>query len=228
MPDGDLVKRLRKVVVDGFTRSLNAVRHEGKHVDPKKLLILLSVGRIEKQPFDEQTFEDVRTDMRIILREGAHGDGLPKEGDLVQAFEVRLLQSVLSACEDPDWYFGTWWAQGVWLGSPKRKLPRTPAVFDRKTKWRWAEPTEDLQGEWQKNYPSLREHAAIVQKQFLEEEAKGWMCRTTVRAAMIEYGEELEIAGTGAIAKKGKEGEVRVIFDGSHGCNVNPGIRVRD
>ena len=154
MPDGDLVKRLRKVVVDGFTKSLKLVRHEGKSVEPKKLLILLSVGRIDKQPFDEATLEEVRSDMRIILREGAHGDGLPEEGDLVQAFEVRLLQSVLSACEDPDWYFCSWWARGVWLGSPKRKLPRTPAVFDRKTKWRWAEPTEDLQGEWQKNYLS--------------------------------------------------------------------------
>ena len=49
-----------------------------------------------------------------------------------------------SACEDPDAYFCTWWAKWVWLGAPKRKLPRTPAVFDRKTKWRFAEPTDDL------------------------------------------------------------------------------------
>ena len=41
-------------------------------------------------------------------------------------------------------------------------------------------------------------------------------------------GDNLEIAATGAIAKNGKEGEVRVIFDGSHGCSLNPGIRVRD
>ena len=111
-------------------------------------------------------------------------------------------QSLLSAFEDPDAYFCTWWARGVWVGSPKRKLPRTPAVFDRKVKWRWAEPTDDMHGEWQCNYPSLREHAAIVQKQFEEEERKGWMCRTTLRDALLEYGEDLVIAATGAIAKK--------------------------
>ena len=54
------------------------------------------------------------------------------------------------------------------------------------------------------------------------------MCRTTVRDAMTEYGEDLLIAATGAIAKKGKDDEVRVIFDGSHGVDTNPGIRVRD
>ena len=36
------------------------------------------------------------------------------------------------------------------------------------------------------------------------------------------------IAATGAIAKKGKEGEVRVMYDGSNGITTNPGIRVRD
>ena len=47
-----------------------------------------------------------------------------------------------------------------------------PAVFDRKTKWKFAEATEPLHGEWQSNYPSLREHAAIVHKQLFQEEGR--------------------------------------------------------
>ena len=54
------------------------------------------------------------------------------------------------------------------------------------------------------------------------------MVQMTVRDALEEWGEDLVIAATGAIAKKGKEGEVRVIYDGSNGITTIPGIRVRD
>ena len=92
------------------------------------------------------------------------------------------------------------------MGRPGGNPHGPQLIFDRKVRWRWAESTEHLQGEWRCNYPSLCEHASIVQKQILEEgEAKGWMGWTTVREAMIEYGDNLEIAATGAIVKKGKE-----------------------
>ena len=61
-----------------------------------------------------------------------------------------------------------------------------------------------------------------------EEEKKNWMCRTTVREAILEYGDDLEIAATGAIAKKSTSGEVRVIFDGTNGVHINVQICVRD
>lgn len=93
----------------------------------------------------------------------------------MQPFEVRLIQGLLAAFGDPDHYFGEWWAQGVWLGSPSRKLPRTPAVFDRKTKWRFTETSEEGRGDWQPNYSSLQEHAELVHKQFEEEEKEGLM-----------------------------------------------------
>ena len=54
------------------------------------------------------------------------------------------------------------------------------------------------------------------------------MTRMSLREAMVEYGEDLTIAATGAIEKKGRTDEVRVIYDGSHGITLNPGIRVRD
>ena len=53
------------------------------------------------------------------------------------------------------------------------------------------------------------------------------MTRTTVRKAPEEYGDALNIASTGAIAKKGRTDEVRVIYDGSHGLDLNPNIKVR-
>ena len=77
---------------------------------------------------------------------------------------MRLIQELLKAFGDPDASFCEFWAKGVWLGSRTQKLPGTPAVFDRKVKWKFAEPSEPLSGEWQGNYPSVREHAATVNK----------------------------------------------------------------
>ena len=78
---------------------------------------------------------------------------------------------------DPDSYFCTWWSLGVWLGAPSRKLPRTPAVFDRKTKLRFPDLAEEERGDWQRNYSSITDHADLVLKQFKEEEAEYLMTR---------------------------------------------------
>merc|ERR1712127_1038781 len=97
---------------------------------------------------------------------------------------------------------GTWRAVGVWLGSPTRKLPRAPAIFDRKTRWRKIEPwrdffSDELHGGWQTNYPSLVEHARLVRTQFEGEEREQLMARTTIRKAMSKYGDALNIASAG-------------------------------
>ena len=103
-------------------------------------------------------------DLRLICKNAGHGDGLPQEGGIVQAYEVRLIQALLSACADPDWYFCDWWAKRVWLGAPDRKLPCTPAVFDRKVKWKKLEKSDELHGGWQQKYSSIGEHAHLVEK----------------------------------------------------------------
>ena len=46
--------------------------------------------------------------------------------------------------------------------------------------------------------------------------------------ALGRFGEELLIAATGGIAKKGSTGEVRVIYDGTNGIFLNYGIKIRD
>ena len=48
------------------------------------------------------------------------------------------------------------------------------------------------------------------------------------RAFKKSTPQDLTFAATGAIEKKGRTDEVRVIYDGSNGIWLNPGIRVRD
>ena len=50
----------------------------------------------------------------------------------------------------------------------------------------------------------------------------------TLGDALKRYGDDLLIAGIGAIEKKGNTEEVRVIFDATHGVLLNFVIRVRD
>ena len=71
-------------------------------MDLKKLLLTLAVGKVTVLPFDKKIVAEVRMDLRIACKEAGHGNGLPKAGDLVQSFEVRLMESLLSAFENPD------------------------------------------------------------------------------------------------------------------------------
>ncbi len=60
--------------------------------------------------------------------------------------EVCRLQRLLEVAEDPDSEILTAYAKGVVLGAEER-LPRTPAVFTRKRKWRLEDTSE-----WSQRY----------------------------------------------------------------------------
>ena len=76
---------------------------------------------------------------------------------------------------DPDFHVfyssACFFAKGVSLGV-NEKLPRTPAVFERKRKW-WdysgeQEPNESVRC----NYPAAGTHADVIEDQFLAEETR--------------------------------------------------------
>ena len=195
----------------------------------RNLLYALMAGKLDDSPFPEKDMEDLRTEIRKILRHHGFDEGHPRPGDATQPTEVRLVQALLTAFRDPDAYFGNWWARGVWLGSPDRPLPRTPALYERKTRWPLKDDGETLHGDWKANYSSLRDHEEQVFRQYESEIAEGLMGRMSLGEALDEYGESLLLAATGAIAKKGNApgGEVRVIYDGTNGVFLNYGIKIR-
>ena len=67
-----------------------------------------------------------------------------------------------------------------------------------------------------------------MEKHFEAEDAEGQMGHCTLREAMLTFGNCVHIASTGAIANKGNTDEVRVIYDGTHGLDLDTGIRVRN
>ena len=103
-----------------------------------------TAGVREVPPFPEELVAATRAELRSLLQNAGLGKCEARSEDAPQKFQVRLVQGLLRACSDPDHHFCTWWAQGVWLGSAERRLPRAPAIFERKTRWRmgYAEPDE--------------------------------------------------------------------------------------
>ncbi len=91
------------------------------------------------------------------------------------------------------------------FGSPERPLPRTPALYNRKTKWTLKDDGQALHGDWRTNYSSLSEHESQVVKQYDAEIADGMMTKMSLGEALDRFGTDLILAATGAIAKKGSE-----------------------
>ena len=119
-------------------------------------------------------------------------------------------------------------AKGVKLGVDM-ELPRASAVFHEKVAWRRydAEQSEfHVDGEWRKDYPTAKQNAAVVEKQFEAEEELGAMVRSDLQDAQSRYGDRLRLASLGAIQKS--DDSFRIIHDGTHGTGVNSHIKVRD
>ena len=72
---------------------------------------------------------------------------LPEPGDVSRAFEIRLMQPLLSAFQDPDWYFVGSGHVESGSGFPVGNY-NLRQVFDRTIKWLFPEVGGDFHGEW--------------------------------------------------------------------------------
>ena len=102
----------------------------------QRLLSDLTQGRVTADPFGDETLTRLRLDIGHRLNEQIPGIKVRRgEDEREQAIEVRLLQAFLRAVEDPDWARLNYFCHGIPYGVHQR-LPRTPAVFPPKRKWK--------------------------------------------------------------------------------------------
>ena len=128
-------------------------------------------------------------------------------------------------------------ASGVRVG-PGARLPRLPALYPRKKRWRlprqsdpldYQEGREDAESVWRRNYSFVEKLSDKVLDVLQDQEKRGQVLRYSEREARELYP-NLTVASLGAIRKE-KPGSVitaRVLFDGTHGIAVNHRTRVRD
>ena len=109
------------------------------------------------------------------------------------------------------------------------ELPRTPAVFEEKTKWP-LEPEEAETAEYwgDGNYESAILHMEDIRRQVVEDVTAGAAVRMSVAAATRKYGSRLSISCLGAVLKEPGSEVVRILYDDTNGVHTNNRIRVRD
>ena len=214
-------------------RLLLEIRRIVTGLNYKRIVAELACGKCTKCPFDAATLSramDKWTELLLCYDPSLESVALDCSGG-ISSFEFRRIGHTLRLLGDPDWRI--WSANtnqcfetGVFIGV-RNALPRVPAVFERKRKWRnYDDALESGIPYSKENYKSLAPIASVIQVQFEEEEALGMMRQDLNSVAEAEYGMDLQVAALAAIRKE--DDTFRVIFDGTHGVKVNPRIVCRD
>ena len=196
----------------------------------------IATGQLRVSPFSDSLRSEIADYAVSLFSDDDEGGAAPRAGDLDQPLRVRLIQALQRAVGDPDPQAMDHFARGIRLGVGVR-MPRTPAVYARKTRWRLPEqasadcdrPTEGA-SVWRDNYRSAKLCAEAVAKQLDEHHQRGLSLRLEPAEARRRFP-DLRVSSLGAVAKMGEAGSepsIRLVLDGSHGVDINTSIRVRD
>ncbi len=215
-------------------RSIARWDADGRWAD--SLFDKLAGGQVESDPFPQAELADLAEYAMSLYDGEREGGARPRDGDLPQVIRVRLLESILKDSGDPDWRGMAQFATGIRLGVGRR-MPRTPAVYARKRRWRIPEQADpegwtgqSVSGVWRDNYRSAKEQRTEVRRQLEEHVAQGLAFKLSPSDAIARYP-NLQVASLGAVVKEGDSGEiksVRLVLDGTHGVDLNTRIRQRD
>ena len=169
-----------------------------------ELLMKLALGRVESCPFELKSINKLKAETLVILAE--HGLSLErKPGARADVpIDYRYMGLLLKAAEDPEVGMGDF-ATGVRVG-PAR-LPRIPALYPRKKKWRLprqADPLDYLEDQdgsesvWRQNYSSVGELADQVLEVMIDQANRGQVLRLSEVEARRRFP-GLVVASLGAM-----------------------------
>ena len=155
-------------------------------------------GVSKAYPGGKKCFENIRLNFLPGVKIGVVGVNGAGKSTL-----LRIMAGI-----DKDFQGEAWAAKGAKVGY----LPQEPHLDETKT------VRENVMLGVAEKTALVEEYNAIAMK-IAEDYTDELMEKMTLGEALEKYGEQLLIAATGAIAKKGSEpgGEVRVIFDGTNG-----------
>ena len=112
------------------------------HYGTESLLVSLAMGKVLECPFPAEEVERLKRD--LIKLAASSGFALNrKAGDRVDVLiDFRFLQLLLRVADDPETGPGEY-SQGVRVG-PGTRMPRLPALYRPKKKWRLASQVDPL------------------------------------------------------------------------------------
>ena len=134
---------------------------------PMQVAYALVLGHYSESPFSPDLLAEGRRRVKAVIGVTGSEYDVPVHG---QPFFLHLLASTARVLGDPDWRIlvdnRESYATGVPVGY-RRRLPRTPAVFDRKTRWR-SYGQDDFCLELRENYNSAAAAEKPIEEQFAE------------------------------------------------------------
>ncbi len=212
-------------------RELQSLKHDPRGDLTDVIFKAVRSGQCEASPF----LADRTAALSEYCSQLYGEEGQPRPGDRHMNIKVRLVQAILKDAGDADHAAVDLIAPGVPIGVNSR-MPRTPAVYSRRRKWRlrgqedpssWQRPWEA--GDWQRNYETAEAVEGELEKQLEDLVAQGKAGRAT-EAEILAAWPDAAVASLGALTQKKPDGslKVRALYDGTHGVNINPKIRVRD
>ena len=202
---------------------------ESKREGPPELLMKLALGQVNACPFPEQAIRSFKNEPIASL--AARGKVLKKEtrfGPDRFADRLQILGVAVGCFRRSRGWARELLAVRIGVGA---RLPRLPALYKRKKKWRLAsqsDPHDYLddkagsEGAWRSNYASIDELADKVEEVMEDQAERGQVIRLSESEARTQFP-DLVVASLGAQRKEKAGGVVtaRVLFDGTHGISVN-------
>ena len=192
----------------------------------KEIFWAMAAGKVKESPFGSEMVETRRALDEHLGRWGL--SPCRQEGDRESEINFRRLRALAEALEDEDFEFLEEVAErGVRLGVDL-EMPRTPLVYEEKTKWTVDATDEVMRDILADNYESAEENAEDIARQVFEEVENGTIVRMMEHEAKRRFRGRLAVAALGAVPKELGTKKVRLIHDGAYSVDVNRRIRVRD
>ena len=159
-----------------------------------RVVCSLACNKVDADPLKGADIKAAAAITKLVETEGFRRDG--KANHQACSIDFELLGELARRMDDPDYRMCELMSEGVPIGWQQR-LPRTPAIYDRKTRWRSHVGEEgDNQG-WKANCRSAVEHRGEIEKTFLEQEAEKLMVPIKFKDAKRTYGNRLRVAALG-------------------------------
>ena len=174
-------------VVDCFMRFTN-------HHGTEQQLVSLAMGKIDACPFPPDDVAHLKESVTVAVAGFGHeierrsGDG----SDV--PIDYQFLDLLLRVAEDPETGLGEY-AQGVKVG-PGTRMPRLPALFKPKKRWRLAsqvdpldylEHAPDKEGIWRRNYSTLHAFEEQVLEVMYDQASRGQIIVLSEKEAKDRY-----------------------------------------
>ena len=199
-----------------------------------ELLMDLALGRVKSCPFGADEIRSLKEEIVDSLTSAGHELSQEEADRKDVQIDFRFLDSLQRCAEDPEVGLGKF-ALRVRVG-PGVGMPRLPAMYRPKRRWRLASQTDPLdyleedastETTWRENYASIDELTEQVVDVMEDQARRGQLIKLSEAEAKVRF---LDLASLGANRKDKPGGVVsaRVLFDGNHGLKVNTRTSFRD